>query len=227
METIARLTPYDLLLIPQRESYHEWHFLAYIGAAIVWFLFSGCLIRYSNSRMIRRFAWGVSGGSLSGFQNFIKDSLTILKASNNADTTDSLPIGLFVSLVFLAGFAAFGGLLVLTACMKRYDATYSSAMFVGSFVISASLMSLVHYDTITNLDGTVNLILYPTGLAILMAGVALLLKSTEPETRNSPTVSRNPSETRIHTMVRLVYEQTFCSRNSNDASDRSHAICIQ
>lgn len=196
----------------------------------MWFLFLGCLIGYSNSRMIRRFAWGVSGGSLSGFQNFLKDSLTILKASNNADTTDSLPIGLFVSLIVLAVFAAFGGLLVLTACMKRYDATYSSAMFVGSFVISASLMSLVHYDTINNLDGTVNLVLYPTGLAILMAGVALLLKSTEPETRNSPTVSRNPSETRVGTMVRSVYEQsypTFCSQNSNDASGSISRDCNQ
>jgi hypothetical protein len=40
-------------------------------------------------------------------------------------------------------------LLCLSSCMKRYDATYSAAMFVVSFVISASLMSAVHYPRLS------------------------------------------------------------------------------
>ena len=62
--------------------------------------------------------------------------------------------------------------------MKRYDATFSATMFVGSFVLSASLMSAVHYETFQHLDGFWNWILYPLGLFILMVGVDLLVKET-------------------------------------------------
>lgn len=170
----------------------------------VWFLFSGYLIRYSGSPLIRRFCWGSAGGTLSGFQNFLKDSLTILKAANNKEFNDTIPVGLFVGLIVLAVFAAFGGLLILTACMKRYNATYSAAMFVGSFVISASIMSAIHYDTLSHLDDATNMIMYPTGLAILMGGVVLLTteKHAEEVTRTSPPVFRRPSEDSIIVVVR-------------------------
>jgi cytochrome c biogenesis protein CcdA len=62
--------------------------------------------------------------------------------------------------------------------MKRYDATFSSAMFVGSFVISASIMSAVHYDTFQNLESIWNWIMYLLGLMILMAGVKMLVSAT-------------------------------------------------
>ena len=80
--------------------------------------------------------------------------------------------------IFLAVATAFGGLLLLTACMKRYDATYSSAMFVGSFVVSASLMSAVHYRTFQNLNSNVDYIFYPVGLCVLMIGVFILVQET-------------------------------------------------
>ena len=70
------------------------------------------------------------------------------------------------------------GLLFLTACMKQYDATFSSAMFVGSFVISASIMSTIHYSTFQDLNGIINYIMYPFGLMVLLAGVAILLGSS-------------------------------------------------
>ena len=180
----------------QRQSYLKWPFLTYIGFVIVWFVFLGYLIFYSHSPKIRRFAWGTAGGTLSGFQNFLKDALTIVKAANNKSTSDSIPVGLFVVLILLAVFAAFGGLLVLTACMKRYNATYSAAMFVGSFVISASIMSAIHYNTLSHLDNASNMVMYPTGLAILMSGVWILIteKHAEDEERTSSPVSRRTSE---------------------------------
>jgi len=188
----------------QRESYKEWQFLTYIGFVTVWFILSGYLIRYSHSPSVRRFCWGSAGGTLSGFQNFLKDSLTILKAANNKDNTDTIPVGLFVALITFAVFTAFGGLLVLTACMKRYNATYSAAMYVGSFVISASIMSTIHYGTLSHLNDVTNMIMYPTGLAILMGGVVLLIteKHAEEATRTSPPVSRRPSEGSIIVVVR-------------------------
>jgi uncharacterized membrane protein len=91
---------------------------------------------------------------------------------------------LLSGLIAMAILTAFGGLLLLTACMKRYDATYSAAMFVGSFVIMASIMSAVHYNTLQHLDGVVNLIFYPMGLAILMSGVYMLIGTTSPALHN-------------------------------------------
>ena len=52
---------------------------------------------------------------------------------------------------------------------------FSAAMFVGSFVLSASLMSAVHYDTFQHLVGFWNWVMYPLGLISLMIGVNLLL----------------------------------------------------
>ncbi len=60
--------------------------------------------------------------------------------------------------------------------MKRYDATYSAAMFVVSFVISASLMSTVHYHTFEHLNGITNYIMYPLGLTMLLLGAFVLVK---------------------------------------------------
>jgi len=86
----------------------------------------------------------------------------------------------------------------LTACMKRYDATYSSAMFVGSFVISASVMSAVHFKTFSNLEQIYDYILYPLGLLILMAGVYMLVHETTeasiPESDLFPLSTRHSSE---------------------------------
>lgn len=79
----------------------------------------------------------------------------------------------------MAAASAFLGLLMLTACMKRYDATYSAASFVGSFVVSASIMSAVHYDTFSSLENAVDFFLYPTGLLILMVGVYMLVRESE------------------------------------------------
>jgi hypothetical protein len=137
--------------------------------------------KVSTSPTFQRFAWGVAGGSITGFQNFLKDSLTILKASkrNNKDDSNSdFPYLLFIFMLGMAIVSALSGLIILTLCMKRYDVTYSASMFVGSFCISASIMSAIHYDTFSHLNDTINYIGYPIGLIILLYGVYLLLMST-------------------------------------------------
>lgn len=119
-------------------------------------------------------------------QNFLKDSLTILKAVH-ATSHDETPIGypwFFFLLILLAVACSFGGLLLLTACMKRYDATFSSAMFVGSFVVSASIMSAVHYDTFQHLQSAFNFIMYPAGLVVLMGGVYMLIQESKEDDNN-------------------------------------------
>lgn len=130
------------------------------------------LINFSDNFVLRRFAWGCTGGAITGTQNFLKDSLTIIKASNG-----KWPLLLYL-LISLAGISAFVGLLFLTACMKRFDATYASASFVGSFVVSASIMAAVHYDTFAQLSGVLNYALYPSGIIVLMIGVYLLVKES-------------------------------------------------
>lgn len=76
----------------------------------------------------------------------------------------------------MAAITAFVGLLFLTVCMKRYDATYSAASFVGSFVVSASVMAAVHYNTFAEINGVLNSVLYPSGIFVLMVGVYLLVR---------------------------------------------------
>jgi hypothetical protein len=101
----------------------------------------------------------------------LKDALTVLKAS---PVENKLPPPLFFVFFICAAASAFVGLLLLTLTMKRYDATYSAAMFVGSFVVSASIMSEMHYHTFSHLTSTVDIVFYPAGLTMLMIGVILL-----------------------------------------------------
>jgi hypothetical protein len=116
-----------------------------------------------------------SGGAITGFaQCFIKDSLVVAK------TPDLLPnLPLYLPLfVIMAAASSFGGLLLLTATMKRYDCTYSAAMFVGSFVVSTSIMSAAHYHTFEHLNALVDIIMYPLGLLILMVGLVILVEGS-------------------------------------------------
>jgi hypothetical protein len=129
---------------------------------------------YSKSPVLRRFAWGTCGGAVTGLQCFLKDTLTIYKAVEQGQQYPSF----FLLCIVMAAASAFSGLLILTTCMKRYDATYSAAMFVGSFVVLASMMSAVHYDTFAELTDMLNYILYPAGLLILMVGVIILVTNT-------------------------------------------------
>ena len=154
-------------------SYRELPFVLYFIGLIMWMLLMTLWIASPRtSPTLQRFAWGASGGSLTGVaQCFIKDSLVVLKASKGIFRAP-----LYMPLFMLLGMSfSFSGLLFLTATMKRYDATYSAAMFVGSFVVSASIMSAAHYHTFEHLAGLLDYIMYPVGLCTLMVGVHILV----------------------------------------------------
>lgn len=159
-----------------RKSYAKPAFLLYFVALVAYVSLLGYWMKYSTSHVLRRFAWGSCGGMVNGAQNFLKDSLTILKDCKQQHHV-SLPWFFYFFIICAAG-TAFAGLLVLTACMKRYDATYSAASFVGSFVVSASIMASAHYNTFEELNGLINYVLYPTGLVVLMVGVYLLVRES-------------------------------------------------
>jgi hypothetical protein len=158
-----------------RRSYQEPAFLLYFVGLVAYVTLLAYWMKYSPNLVLRRFAWGSCGGSITGAQNFLKDSLTILKDATLQH--QPLPWYFYLFIVSAAG-TAFVGLLILTACMKRYDATYSAASFVGSFVVSASIMATAHYNTFAELHGLINYILYPTGLVVLMIGVYILSKES-------------------------------------------------
>lgn len=147
--------------------------MAFIVFMILWLLFLIAVIRtFPKPSHLRKLAWGSLGGSITGFQNFLKDGLTILGIAK--EEGNGIPPGFF-PFFFLAIFTSFAGLLFLAACMKRFDATYSSAMFVVSFVLSASFMSAIHYNTFQHLDNVGDLFLYPMGLMILFYGATILI----------------------------------------------------
>ena len=101
-----------------------------------------------HNSYLNRFAWGSCSGTLMGLQNFLKDILTIAKAMERAkegepgyETTQEYKLyypWIFYLFIVVGGPLAFMGLVALSHCMKRYDATYSNASYVGSFVIVAS-----------------------------------------------------------------------------------------
>lgn len=154
-------------------SYKEPAFVGYFVLLSLWMLLLGYWMKFGTSPLARRFAWGTSGGSVTGLaQCFIKDSLMILVASDNKM---GMPFFEYF-FIFLGMLFSFLGLLFLSACMKRHDATYSAAMFVGSFVVSTSIMSAVHYHTFTHLADWTDWIMYPMGLVILMIGVVILVQ---------------------------------------------------
>jgi len=167
-----------------------------------WLLFLFHLIVFKPNPKLSRFAWGVSSGSITGFQNFLKDTLSVLKACGNEGV--SLP-WYFYFMAFCSGFTAFTGLLCLTKCMEKYDATFSSSMFVGSFIISASIMAAIHYDTFQHLQGLVNYIMYPVGLLILMVGLNMLIQDAEEDDfeDGSDRVIRQNSNEMVRTILYL------------------------
>jgi len=163
-------------------QYSDPLFLSYFACMILWVVL---LVHLSNNgdATLRRFSWGVIGGSITGMQNFIKDALAVLhyhhrRHENNSSSDDEnqdyyYPFQLYL-LLGMAGIISLTGLLLLMACMKRYDATYSSSMYLGSTVLSASIMSAVHYHTFHHLTTIIKTISYITGLFILLIGCVIL-----------------------------------------------------
>ena len=62
-----------------RASYLDPLFLVYLVCMVLWMAVLGCAIVSSHfsDTTFRRFAFGVSGGTITGLQNFLKDSLTV------------------------------------------------------------------------------------------------------------------------------------------------------
>jgi len=154
----------------QRESYAEPAMYFYFASVLLWLFGMWYGINVSQNPAFQRFAWGVTGGTLTGIQCFVKDALTILSLTSSIWR---LP-WIFYVLLFLGIAMAAGGLAVSTLCMKRFDATYCSAMNAAALVLSATVMGAVHYDDFGNLDSVHSYVLYPLGLLIILWGLYVL-----------------------------------------------------
>ena len=157
-------------------SYHDPAFIVYM---ILMFTFIALLLliirNYPTTSLLTKMAWGSLGGAIVGFQNFLKDAMTIFTVATSEG--DRLP-AIFYLLFILAVATAITALMCISASMKRYDATYASAMFVASVVISTSLMSAVHYHTFEEIEGAGDIIMYLLGLAVLIYGATILVRPT-------------------------------------------------
>ena len=225
------------------QSYREPAFLAYLVGFALWMVL---VVHWMNlppnrSPMLQRFAWGVSGGSVTGLQHFVKDWLTLVQAMIHNNDTNATSVSssssldlvcdhgpwcnpwlVLLILAFLSMMTAIGGLLLLTACMQRYNATFSSAMFVGSFVLNSSIMSAVHYHTFSHLTSILSWVLYPVGLLILLAGVLGVLVSTP-----SSNVHMELHGTVDESDALLATNPSLTMKNSMDLdrTDNGHVCC--
>lgn len=195
-------------------------------------------IAFSKNPSLQRFAWGSCGGAITGPQSFLKDALIVVKAVASSTTTTTTVVAvsswlwLLILLIVLAIITSFTGLLLLTACMKRFDATYSAAAFVGSFVVSASINAACHFHTFSSLPSTWNDVLYPMGIVILIFGVFLL-----------ESMGKHPQQSNILTMddpyttneqdnddddenTRLVHSNMDAHRDGKDSEDDLQATAL-
>jgi len=158
------------------QEYIDPLFLSYFSCMILWIALLVYLINYENKKL-RRFAWGMIGGSITGMQNFIKDALAVVHRVDNGSSGGKLfysyPFQFYI-LILMAATVALTGLLLLMACMKRYDANFSASMYLGSTVISASIMSMVHYHTFDRIGSRIKSISYLMGLLTLLFGCTIL-----------------------------------------------------
>lgn len=195
------------------KSYSSPATISYFSLLAAYLLVLWYLIAKAKSPAWQRFAWGSCGGAITGPQNFIKDSLTVLKAV----TSTPARIPWFFPLLIIAACAtAFVGLLLFTAAMKRYNATYCAAAYVGSYVMSVSVNSAMHYHTFASLPGTWNDIMYPFGLLVLMAGVCLLEVTGEEEEHASEEIDDCFLEGITTTMGTEDYEDLLMHNNKDD-----------
>ena len=142
---------------------------------------------YSHNKYWTRVAWGVAGGFVTGFWNFIKDAITLVQLSPSLWNLPWYFFGLCATALVTAG----AGMMIMAECMKRYDATYTSGTYAGSLTLAASVVSAMHYRTFDNLSG-VSLVLYPLGLGILMMGVGLLIMHDGPASESNQHPVTNP-----------------------------------
>ena len=87
--------------------------------------------------------------------------------------------------IMLAGSTVFIGLLLLVQCMKSYDDTHTSSMFVGSFVTSTTIMSATHCNTFDHLCCYSNFILHPASVIMLLFGIFTLGCNNNDDTSNN------------------------------------------
>ena len=156
-----------------RQAYMEPEFISYIIGMFGWLFLLGGMICF-GSTTDNRVAWGLVGGSVTGVQPFIKDALAVVTGLR----IDRIPISDYPREIFvlflLSAVIPLVGLALLMGCMKRYDATYSSSMFVGSMIMSVSVMSAVRYKTFEHIDCMWSATMYVFGLCVLVGGTVIL-----------------------------------------------------
>lgn len=65
----------DMTIDDVTKSYHYPPFIMYTVGTVLWMLLLLYWMTYSPNPTLKRFAWGVAGGSITGFQNFLKGEL--------------------------------------------------------------------------------------------------------------------------------------------------------
>ena len=208
-----------------REAYLEPEFVSFTIAFLGWMALLVGLI-HSSSASEQRFAWGVIGGSVAGVQPFIKDALAVISGLQQDNVPlEQYPSGLFV-LLLLAGVLPLIGLVLLMQCMRRYDASYSGSMFVGSMIVSVSVVSAVRYHTFDHLNGFSDAVLYVLGLCILTSGCVVLacegdvtLSETYPNDMKKEDSLRRSSSDVTYGTIQLSEDQGTDSADSSISSE--------
>lgn len=174
------------------QKYSDPYFVTYFFFFSLWIFFLLAQTEWGNP-FWRRSAWGAVGGSLSGgTSNFIKDAMAL---GSSQVITDFITYYMLLSgLLLAAAVLSISSLILSLECMKRYEASFSCASYTGAMMFSVSIMSAVHYNTFSHLEGWLNFAFYILGLVVTMSGCLTLAQEPVDSEKDEFTMERKASE---------------------------------
>jgi hypothetical protein len=160
-----------------RLLFRQTSFIIYAVLLAIFLVFLVGSIHHPRSPpWLRRFAWGAAGGTVGG-------NLFILKAT--LETLGAWDAWEFYLMLLGTIAVAAGGLKLMDMGLKRYDALFIATMYQGFFIFFGAASGIAFYRDL-DCQASWKYVVYPLGLVICLAGVAIVVLTADAEATEVP-----------------------------------------
>ncbi|GLD93177.1 hypothetical protein PINS_up001769 [Pythium insidiosum] len=135
-----------------------------IGIALTW-----VIITYERRSAWRRFAFGALSGLVGGNLFFLKSSVELL-GEGGAIWERVETYVIFAAALSCAG----GGIYVLNAGLKDYEAIYLVAIYEAFLIVIGSISGMIFFHETSGMDAWWQSCVYPLSIVTTVAGVIIL-----------------------------------------------------
>lgn len=149
-------------------------FCAVISALLVGLAL--CIWLPSISEPMKKAAYGIASGVVGGLFFFTKCFATFFKIGSAEPWEHWQAYGIALG----ALGSALGGLLILNAGLERYSAYFIPPIFQGVMMITSAAGGATFFNELKDMT-TVEMAVYIVGLAIILAGIAILCLKDDPD----------------------------------------------